>query len=147
MLKKFLSILALLSFLSSNVFAQTFPLQASGIMQPSVNFMVVFPQSSPDLHLWFGRGQVCGINSPRHLCSLSFHKWRAHLDYDKNSNLDFVTLPGTHGTVDYVYDELNRLTDKNFPGNPARNMVFVYDLGSRLTDANNNAAQIHFTHD
>ncbi|MCB9748012.1 MAG: RHS repeat protein [Candidatus Omnitrophica bacterium] len=68
-------------------------------------------------------------------------------DYDKNSNLDFVTLPGIHGTIDYVYDELNRLTAKNFPNNPSRNKVFEYDVGSRLLAADNNAAEITFNYD
>jgi RHS repeat-associated protein len=74
-------------------------------------------------------------------------------DYDKNSNLDFVTLPVTHGTIDYVYDELNRLTNTNYPNTPADNKTFVYDLSSRLTDANTNDPSnlnpvlIQFTYD
>ena len=68
-------------------------------------------------------------------------------DYDKNSNLDFVTLPGAYGTMDYVYDTLNRLTAKNYPANPTRNKIFNYDIGSRLTSANTTAAQNSYTYD
>jgi RHS repeat-associated protein len=66
--------------------------------------------------------------------------------YDKNSNLVKHTTPST-AVIDYIYDELDRLTDKNFPANTSLNTNYVYDLGSRLTDADNAASQISFTYD
>ena len=70
----------------------------------------------------------------------------SNFDYDKNSNLTRDTTPSGK-PVDYVYDALNRLTAKNFPLTPALNMTYAYDLGGRLIDADNPAADIHFTHD
>jgi len=67
-------------------------------------------------------------------------------DHDKNSNLVKHTIPGG-AVIDYIYDELNRQTAKNFPANSALNSSYVYDLGSRLVDASNAASQINFTYD
>src|SRR3990167_2670345 len=70
----------------------------------------------------------------------------SNFDYDKNSNLTRHTTPSGE-PIDYVYDALNRLTAKTFPLTPALNTTYAYDLGSRLTDANNSAALIHNTYD
>src|SRR3989338_4167847 len=42
-------------------------------------------------------------------------------EYDKNSNLKKVTQgkPNTPKVIDYVYDPLNRLINKNFPSTPS----------------------------
>jgi len=67
-------------------------------------------------------------------------------DYDKNSNLTRHTTPGG-AVIDYVYDELNRQTAKTFPAAASLNSSYVYDLGSRLVEADNAASQIAFSYD
>lgn len=66
--------------------------------------------------------------------------------YDNNSNLITHITPSTK-TINYVFDELNRLRQKNFPLAASLNSTYTYDIGSRLTDANNVAASIHYNYD
>ena len=49
--------------------------------------------------------------------------------------------------IAYDYDVLNRLTAKRFPQNSSLDTTYGYDLASRMTSANNSAAQISFTYD
>jgi len=67
-------------------------------------------------------------------------------DYDKNSNLTRHTTPGGK-PIDYDYDALNRLTAKRYPLTASLDTNYTYDLGGRLTDADNVASQIHHDHD
>lgn len=76
----------------------------------------------------------------------SFHEYR----YDKNSNLTQHRTPKSDTGVfnlTYEYDELNRLIASRFPLNANLDKTFIYDLGSRLTDANTAVAQNHFDYD
>ena len=52
----------------------------------------------------------------------------SELSYDKNSNVTRHATPSTVG-IDYVYDELNRLRQKNFPASAILNAQYEYDLG------------------
>ncbi len=67
-------------------------------------------------------------------------------DYDKDSNLIRHTTPSTK-KIEYDYDALNRLTAKRFPLNAVLNSTYGYDVGSRMTSANNAAANNGFTYD
>ena len=70
----------------------------------------------------------------------------SNFDYDKNSNLTRHTTPSGK-PIDYDYDVLNHLNAKRYPLNASLDTTYAYDLGARMTDANNTAADIHFTHD
>ncbi|MBF0532545.1 MAG: RHS repeat protein [Candidatus Omnitrophica bacterium] len=72
----------------------------------------------------------------------SYHEYT----FDKNGNLKIHRVPDGK-TIEYDYDELNRLTAKRYPSNPGRNAIFDYDLGGRLESADNAAVQIHNTYD
>jgi YD repeat-containing protein len=70
----------------------------------------------------------------------------SQFDYDKNSNITRHTTPSTK-PIDYVYDALNRMIDKIFTQTPSLNSTYAYDLGSRMTDANNSASTTHLDYD
>ncbi len=55
--------------------------------------------------------------------------------------------PESNDPIDFVYDELNRLTNKNFTNNTSRNISYTYDVGGRLLTANNSASQVSFSYD
>ncbi len=67
-------------------------------------------------------------------------------DYDKNSNLTRHTTPSGK-PIEYGYDALNRLTTKTYPLTPALSTTYAYDLGARMTDADNTASNIDFVYD
>jgi len=70
--------------------------------------------------------------------------------YDKNGNLTKrktpAAVPGKYNIV-YDYDDLNRLTNRRFPFNASLDISYTYDVGSRLTDADNALSKIHFDYD
>ncbi len=70
----------------------------------------------------------------------------SNFDYDKNSNLTRHTTPSGK-PIEYDYDALNRLTTKTYPLTPALNTTYAYDLGTRMTAANNAAGNIDFAYD
>ena len=61
--------------------------------------------------------------------------------------VDLIKPTPSAAAIDYVYDELNRLRQKNFPASAILNAQYEYDLGSRLKDANTPAAQVHYNYD
>lgn len=77
---------------------------------------------------------------------VSFHQYL----YDKNSNLTNHKTPSEAENVYNIvfeYDSLNRLFTVNYLLSPELNKTFMYDVGSRLTEANTTAAQLSFTYD
>ena len=70
----------------------------------------------------------------------------SEFDYDKNSNITRHTTPSLK-PIEYDYDGLNRLVARRYPLTPELDTDFIYDLGSRMTDADNTASQVHFNYD
>lgn len=70
----------------------------------------------------------------------------SNFDYDKNANLIRHTTPSGK-PIEYSYDALNRLTTKTYPLTPALNTTYAYDLGVRMTAADNAASSIDFVYD
>ena len=70
----------------------------------------------------------------------------SEFDYDKNSNITRHTTPSLK-PIEYDYDELNRLVARRYPLTPELDTDFIYDLGSRMTDADNTASQVYFNYD
>lgn len=68
------------------------------------------------------------------------------LGYDANSNVTSRLLRGGTLTINYSYDNLNRLQTKNLPGTEP-DVTYGYDLLGRLTSAATSAQTLSFTYD
>jgi RHS repeat-associated protein len=68
------------------------------------------------------------------------------LGYDANSNVTSRLLRGATMTINYSYDNLNRLKTKDLPGIEP-DVTYGYDLLGRLTSAATSAQTLSFTND
>ncbi|HOW35740.1 MAG TPA: RHS repeat-associated core domain-containing protein [Candidatus Omnitrophota bacterium] len=66
--------------------------------------------------------------------------------YDKNSNLTQHQTPGA-ALINYEYDALNRLSAKRFPASAELDVIYGYDLGSRLTAVSNQPSAASYQYD
>ena len=68
------------------------------------------------------------------------------LGYDANSNVTSRLLRGATLTINYTYDNLNRLQTKDLPGTEP-DVTYGYDLLGRLKSAVTSAQTLSFTYD
>ncbi|MGE0266943.1 MAG: RHS repeat-associated core domain-containing protein [Candidatus Omnitrophota bacterium] len=67
-------------------------------------------------------------------------------EYDKNSNLTKHITPSGND-IDYTYDALNRRLTKEFESDSSLDITYTYDVGSRMTAADNDASEIDYVYD
>jgi len=66
--------------------------------------------------------------------------------YDKNFNLTKHITPSGND-IDYTYDALNRRLTKEFESDSDLDITYGYDVGSRMTSADNDASEIDYVYD